>query len=234
MRPDLNRSADLGVGQGPDLGSMPPPLRVAAGLGDAERERALLRPLQEDGGIVVAERCLAAEPLVKCARSGRVDVAIVAADLHRLTGGALISLAQTHLPVVLLAARPEEDRWNAFPWPVLPLEAGPEAVRLALLAAVRGEHVRPVGASSSSVAQAVTDHGLSSRSGDGGDDRGREREREPGPNPRRGQPGYCSWRGSSDRPRRRRSFWPQRRGVPRRGPDPELVHARARRPAHPP
>src|SRR5947209_12022265 len=80
-----------------------PPLRLAVGLGDPAREQAILPALGEAGDLVVAERCLAAEPLIARARAGQVDVVLVAFDLHRLGGTGLAELARTGVPLVLLA-----------------------------------------------------------------------------------------------------------------------------------
>ncbi|HVA85559.1 MAG TPA: hypothetical protein VNF73_04465 [Candidatus Saccharimonadales bacterium] len=139
--PNRNRSADV-PGRGDGL--TPPALRVAVGLGDAERERALLRELSDDDVLSVTARCLAADEVLGYAESGRIDAVVVAADLHRLSRSALDALARTRLPLVLLATPADDARWGWFPGPVLPLDATPELVRNALLAGVRGERIRPV------------------------------------------------------------------------------------------
>jgi hypothetical protein len=46
-----------------------PPIRLAVGLADAERERALLPPLMERGDFAVVDRCLAADQLLECVRA---------------------------------------------------------------------------------------------------------------------------------------------------------------------
>jgi MinD-like ATPase involved in chromosome partitioning or flagellar assembly len=125
-------------------GRPPVPFRLALALGNPERERALLPSLAESGEFAVAERCLAADQLLVCLQHGQVDAALVAADLHRLTESALAELMRARTPVVLLAARPGDERWRGFPGPVLPLEAEPATTRQALLAALRGERPRPV------------------------------------------------------------------------------------------
>jgi MinD-like ATPase involved in chromosome partitioning or flagellar assembly len=122
----------------PDAGPRPL-LRLAVALGDPERERALLPALAETGDFVIAERCLAAEQLLACLEAGRVDAALVALGLHRLTEGALGDLARARVPVVLLASAPEGDLAAHYGGTVLPPESDPETVRLALLAALRGE-----------------------------------------------------------------------------------------------
>ncbi|MBI4496650.1 MAG: hypothetical protein HY689_01965 [Chloroflexi bacterium] len=116
-----------------------PALRLAVGLGDPGRESEFLPALGESGDFTIIERCLAAEPLLACLRRGQVDAALVAADLHRLSGTVLEELARTRIPLVLLTPAAETQRWRDFPGVVVPLDADPAAVRDALLAAVRGE-----------------------------------------------------------------------------------------------
>jgi hypothetical protein len=113
------------------------PFRLAVGLGDPQRERSLLPLLAETGDFAVAERCLAADQLVACLHRGEVDAALLAADLHRLTESVLAELARSGVPIVLLAARPDDERWHDFSGRVLPLAADPAAVGEALLAAIR-------------------------------------------------------------------------------------------------
>ncbi len=120
----------------------PPPLRLAVGLGDPERERALLPALSESGEFVVAERCLAADQLLACLERGQVDVALVASGLHRLNGSALDELAHARIPLVLLASPSCLQPGKETPGVTLPLDADDEAVRRALLAVVRGERPR--------------------------------------------------------------------------------------------
>lgn len=120
----------------------PQPLRLAVGLGDPERERALLPALSESGEFIVAERCLAADQLLACLERGQVDVALVASGLHRLNGSALEELARTRVPLVLLVLRSSQQPGEELPGVTLPLDADHEAVRGALLAALRGERPR--------------------------------------------------------------------------------------------
>ncbi|MGD9891042.1 MAG: CpaE family protein [Dehalococcoidia bacterium] len=128
-------------------GHVPPSFRLAVGLGDSERERVLLPSLGESGEFVIAERCLAADQLLACIRGGRVDAALVAFDLHRLTNGALVELARTRTPLVLLAPPAEgEEHRQILRGLVLPPDAPAEAVREALAAAMRGERTRATGA----------------------------------------------------------------------------------------
>jgi len=119
------------------------PCRLAAGLGDPEREQLLLSALGSTGEIVIAERCLSADQLVASVQRGSVDAVLVAYDLHRLTGGRLDELAQSRLPLVLLALNPDDEQWESFPGALLPLDAGVEVVYQAILAAMRGDRPRP-------------------------------------------------------------------------------------------
>ncbi len=119
------------------------PFRLTAGLGDPEREQLLLSALGSTGEIVVAERCLSADQLVASVQRGSVDAVLVAHDLHRLTGGRLDELAQSRLPLVLLAPDPDDEQWESFPGALLPLNAEVDAVRQAILAAIRGDRPRP-------------------------------------------------------------------------------------------
>jgi MinD-like ATPase involved in chromosome partitioning or flagellar assembly len=120
-----------------------PPSRLAAGLGDPEREQLLLSALGSTGDIVVAERCLSADQLVACVQRGSADAVLVAYDLHRLNESRLDELAQSRLPLVLLVPDPDDERWQSFPGALLPLDAQVGTVRQALLAVIRGEHPRP-------------------------------------------------------------------------------------------
>ncbi len=119
----------------------PAPLRLAVGLGDPERERALLPALSESGEFVVAERCLAADQLLACLERAHVDAALVASCLHRLNDSVLDELARTGVPLVLLASS-GGLRGQEFSGVVLPLEADAEAVRQALVSVVRGDRPR--------------------------------------------------------------------------------------------
>src|SRR5438034_9671320 len=82
-------------------------IRLAVGLGDPEREHFLLPALAESGDFVVVARCLAADQLLACLQRGRVDAALLAADLHRLTESALGDLERARLPPVLLPPQPD-------------------------------------------------------------------------------------------------------------------------------
>lgn len=131
-------------GQTPSESDGIPPIRLAVGLADAERERALLPALMERGDFAVVDRCLAADQLLECVRDGRVEAVLVASDLHRLTSTTLAELARTRVPLVVLASHSDDGRLQATRCPVLPLEADPEAVRAALWVALRGEHPGPL------------------------------------------------------------------------------------------
>lgn len=120
------------------------PLRLALALGDPEREQRLLPALSVRDDVQVVERCLSADQLLDAVAAGRVDVVVVAADLHRLGSGPLADLTTTRLPMVLLVAEPRETRWQAQPGVILPLEADPELVDRAIMAAARGERMAPL------------------------------------------------------------------------------------------
>ncbi|MBV9278921.1 MAG: P-loop NTPase [Chloroflexi bacterium] len=124
-------------------GNRPVPLRLAAGLGDPERERSLLSALTDGGEVVLAERCLSADQLLSCVHRGQVDAILAAADLHRLSEGRLHELVRTGVPLVVLAPDAGDSRWQSLPGAILPLDADPEAVRRSLRATVRGERPRP-------------------------------------------------------------------------------------------
>jgi len=119
------------------------PFRLAAGLGDPEREQLLLSALGSTGDIVIAERCLSADQLVASVQRGSVDAVLVAYDLHRLTGSRLDEVVQSRLPLVLLAPDPDDEQWESFPGALLPLNAEVEVVYQAILAAIRGDRPRP-------------------------------------------------------------------------------------------
>jgi MinD-like ATPase involved in chromosome partitioning or flagellar assembly len=138
---DRNRVGDEFVPLIP--GPIIPAFRLAVGLGDPERERALLPALSEGGALVVVERCLSADQLVGVLPTCQIDLALVADDLHRLSDDALAALAHTRVPLVVLAARPNDPRWQTGHATVLPLDAPPDVVLGALLAAWHGERPRP-------------------------------------------------------------------------------------------
>lgn len=120
------------------------PVRVAAGLGDPERERSLLSALTDSGEIVIAERCLSADELLVCVHANQLDAALAAVDLHRLSVARLQDLARARMPVVLLVFDADAEHWQSFRGAVLPIDADAEMVRQALHAAVRGEWPHPV------------------------------------------------------------------------------------------
>lgn len=119
------------------------PVRVVAGLGDPERERRLLDSLTDREDVVIVDRCLSADQVLASVRGNRLDAALVAADLHRLSGERLTELERTGVALVVLAPDPTEERWRSFRGVILPLDADAESVRRGLLAAVRGESLRP-------------------------------------------------------------------------------------------
>jgi MinD-like ATPase involved in chromosome partitioning or flagellar assembly len=118
-----------------------PQLRLAVALGDPEREQRLLPVLNVRDDVRVAERCLSADQLLEAVDAGRVDVALVAADLHRLGSGPLAELTAARIPLVLLVADPRDTRWHAQPGVILGLDAEPELVDRGIVAAIRGERL---------------------------------------------------------------------------------------------
>ena len=123
--------------------------RVIIGLGDAERERGLLGLLVESNGFTIVGRCLSADDLTPQLRSQRVDVVLVAADLHHF--GERIAeevLRQGSRLIVLTADRRATAGWQQPGITVLAADAGSDV----LLAALRGhaaagpeDEVRSVG-----------------------------------------------------------------------------------------
>jgi MinD-like ATPase involved in chromosome partitioning or flagellar assembly len=117
----------------------PPPLRLAVGLGDPDRERTLLAALGATGDLVVAERCLSADQLLASVERGNIDIVLLAFDLHRLTESRIEELTRSRLALVLLVPDVDDDTWESFPGVVLALDVDENTVREGLLAAVRGE-----------------------------------------------------------------------------------------------
>jgi septum formation inhibitor-activating ATPase MinD len=131
---------------------VPQLVRLAVGLGDPEREGALLPrlarpPRPQPVAVVVAQRCLSADDVVGCVRAGRADAVLVAFDLHRLTRDRLDELLALRVPLVLLTPGGGGDAPQAAglidpaaPPPAfvaLSLEAPADAVLDALARAVR-------------------------------------------------------------------------------------------------
>ncbi len=116
------------------------PRRVVLGLGRPEREGMLLRALEGLADLEVIQTCLSGPDLLAVAAGGRVDVAAIASDLYQLSDAVVERLGQTRIPLVVLAADPEEARWRRLKRAIaLPLGAPPEEI----LAALRGQ--RPEG-----------------------------------------------------------------------------------------
>ena len=108
-------------------------VRVAVGAGAPPREREIIAAL-EAGSELTAERCLSADQLLECVRSGRAGAAVVSTALHRFEDGVVHALGELRVPFVLLAAPEDVTRWRGTPVEVLPLDAEPSAIRAALLA----------------------------------------------------------------------------------------------------
>lgn len=125
---------------------LPPTLRLAVGVGDPERERALLPALDDAGDVLITDRCLSADELLAaCANGHQVDAVLLAFDLHRLGGDALDELQRSRVPLVLLAPDPDARRWQTFAGVVVPLDADAALVRQALDAARHGERLASAG-----------------------------------------------------------------------------------------
>ncbi len=121
----------------PDAAPDLPTIRLAVGLGDAEREQRLFPTLNDGHGFAIAARCLTGDELLEAVRRGQADAILVAGDLHRLSGDAGLALGESGVPIVVLAPVGAEARLAGL-GAVLPLTAEPEAVRAALLAALAG------------------------------------------------------------------------------------------------
>lgn len=117
------------------------PVRLAVGLGDPERERALLSALDTYPDVIVVERCLSADQLVATVHDGLVDAVLAAFGLHRLTDARLQALGRTRVPTVLLAPDDAVDLSASFPGIVLRPDADASLVHEAVVAAMRGEHL---------------------------------------------------------------------------------------------
>lgn len=125
----------------PRNAAIPSLVGLAVGLGDPEREQALLSALDGYEDIRVVERCLSADELLSVLQHGGVHAVLVAGGLHRLTEARLDALSHERIPTVLLVADGDDPRWRSFFGIVLPQEASADLVHDALLAAVRGERL---------------------------------------------------------------------------------------------
>ncbi len=135
----------------PDYTSGPaelPVLRLAIGLGDAERERALLSTLGENGSLVIVDRCLSVDQLLSLVRLGEVDVVLVGNTLHRLNRMTAMELSRSPIPVVLLAELNDESPWPEILGPALPWDSDAGLIRQAVVEAFSSRQVRTRHASS--------------------------------------------------------------------------------------
>lgn len=125
-----------------------PGLSVALGLGDQELEQRFRPALESLDDLQIVANCLAADQLLQLAASRQVEALVVAWSLHRLTDAILDELDRPGVTLVLLVGDPTEERWQRRRGPVLTLDAEPEAVHQAILAARPGlrSAVRPVAA----------------------------------------------------------------------------------------
>ena len=117
----------------------PPKLRLALGLGDQALEQRLRPAFDATDDMVVVAQCLAADQLLRALDAREIDAMVVACNLHRLTDAVLLQLERPGVPMVLLATDPRAERWRTRRDPTLALDADASAIRLALLAARRGE-----------------------------------------------------------------------------------------------
>ena len=134
--------------------------RLLLAVGDAERERALARELTRLD-VVIAARSLDAPSLLEHGPA-QVDVALVAADLHRLTPALLASIQERGVPVVLLASEAADvERYGAVAR-VVPSMSSAAALSAAVVEAaargpVNGEHPAAGGAGEDLPARASAD-----------------------------------------------------------------------------
>src|SRR5262245_39785461 len=117
----------------------PPKLRLALGLGDQALEQRLRPAFDATDDLVVVAKGLAADQRLQTLDGRHIHSVVVACHLHRLTDAALLQLERAGPLVVLLAPDPDDERWHARRDPTLPLDADASTIRLALLAARRGE-----------------------------------------------------------------------------------------------
>lgn len=110
-----------------------PMLRVAIGLGDAERERTLMSTLGENGDLVIVDRCLSADQLLSLVRFGEVDVVLVGNTLHRLNRSIAVELVHSSTPVVLLAGPNDDSPWPEILGPALPWDTDADSILQAIL-----------------------------------------------------------------------------------------------------
>ncbi len=118
------------------------PIRLALGLGDQELEQRLRPALDADAELAIAAHCLAAEQIVQAVEAGGIDVAVVAAGLHRLSESVLSQLERSRVAIVLLAS--EEDALSrSVRGTVLSREVDLSTLRQAIASAARGERWTP-------------------------------------------------------------------------------------------
>ena len=118
------------------------PIRLALGLGDQELEQRLRPALDADAELAIAAHCLAAEQIVQAVEAGGIDVAVVAAGLHRLSESVLSQLERSRVAIVLLAS--DEDALSrSVRGTVLSREVDLSTLRQAIASAARGERWTP-------------------------------------------------------------------------------------------
>ena len=116
--------------------------RVLLAAGDQTLEQRLARELPEHG-VTVARRALDASGLIEAASASDVDVALISADLHRLSESTLHALRARGLPTVLLANDPAYTERFGTLTRVLPAGASAATIATALDEA-RARGLRPL------------------------------------------------------------------------------------------
>lgn len=87
--------------------------RVLFGVTNPQRERELREHLTA-AGFQVVERCLDGQTLADRAQRLDSDVALVSADLHRLSAPLLLAMNEARLPVVLLGEKADFERYEGL------------------------------------------------------------------------------------------------------------------------
>ncbi|GAC1317976.1 MAG: hypothetical protein NVSMB2_12340 [Chloroflexota bacterium] len=120
-----------------------PFVRLALGLGDQELEQRLRPALDATDDLRVVAQCLAADQVLTAVQAGGIDAVILSWALHRLTDLALDALDRTRVPLVVLAADPEDLRWNGRRATILALDVDIRTIRQAIAAARMGTWPSP-------------------------------------------------------------------------------------------
>jgi Mrp family chromosome partitioning ATPase len=116
--------------------------RLAVLIGTHLYAQALLPSLQRSE-FAVTDHCLQAAQLHEAIEAHLVDVALVSTGPRGLDYSALLALVRRRFPLVVLDARPHDQRWASFGGVVLGADASPELVLRGLAAALLREPMRP-------------------------------------------------------------------------------------------